>query len=269
MKYLLIFAALFSFKLTALDRKAPNATREPGRSYTEYLTPRVMFENHRWGDSVEAQASSYTEEEFKEKADRVEFEEYDYESFREAYQWIRDERFLSSASHPDFKRRITWQYPDDGCFARAELALRKLKSKDFKGLKKIFVFGDLQADTPNAKEGLVTWWFHVAPIVKVNGEYFVIDPAISPSRTISVKEWIESMNRDFDSVKISVCDETSYDPGSRCTAAEEVTEEEVMGHQTSFLHREWFRAVELGRDPEIVLGDYPPWGEVFFQGQLR
>src|SRR5687768_13722043 len=44
-----------------------------------------------------------------------------HEIMQERFENIRDKRFLTLSSEPDFPRRISWLYPKDGCFARASL----------------------------------------------------------------------------------------------------------------------------------------------------
>lgn len=239
-----------------------SASRKPHQSYLEFLSPQISFKRPEWNQSVEGVATKYSEEGFYRMAHEEAFTSHSYLILQDSYKWIRDLRFLYSQRRPEFQRRITWLYPDDGCFARADLAIRQLNKKGFSGLKKIFAFGNLEADTPNSKDGVVYWWFHVAPIVKVNLDYYVIDPAIDPSRLLTVKEWLQRMNRDFDTVRLAVCDEGSYDPGSHCDGTDPFPKEEVLTHQSKYLDREWYRMVELGRNPELILGDYPPWGPV-------
>lgn len=266
MKYLQKFlfgcVILSSFTSLAFGSTPPSAHRDARRSYLEYLQPKVLSTHPQAVRSVEGVSRNFTEAKFKDYADSLDFRDHERASYKEAFQWVRDLRFLTVKNNPQFLRRITWQYPDDGCFARAELAARKLKENGFDGLKKIFVFGDLEADTPNAAEGFVTWWFHVAPMVKVDGDYMVLDPAIAPDRLITVRDWLKAMNRDYDSVQLSICNDGAYDPSSVCQQTHYLPEEEVLGHQNSFLHREWYRMKELGRDPQLVLGDFPPWGDV-------
>jgi hypothetical protein len=44
-----------------------------------------------------------------------------YADLENQFHMIRDTRYLQT-SEPSFPRRLTWLYPDDGCYARAELA---------------------------------------------------------------------------------------------------------------------------------------------------
>nr|WP_241480430.1 protein-glutamine glutaminase family protein [Legionella norrlandica] len=52
-----------------------------------------------------------------------------YEELLYMFNMIRDTRFLYSPEKPDFERRISWLYPDDGCFARAALSRAKLENE--------------------------------------------------------------------------------------------------------------------------------------------
>ncbi len=238
-----------------------SAKREGGKSYKSYLLPQPFSIRPEWKNSVEGRASVFkTEENFKNAMKEHSFHEHTVSDFENAFLWIRDIRFLSVTNFPNFKRRITWLYPDDGCFTRAEMAIRKLKELEFNGLMKIFVFGDLEAETVNNETGRVQWWFHVAPLIKADDEFYVIDAAIEPGSYLTVSEWLKRMNVDYSTSQIAVCHESAYDPYSQCLQSDYIHDREVEAHQTRFLHREWYRMIELGRDPEQVLGDHPPWG---------
>jgi len=267
LSYWLLFSLVFSAQGVL---SAPlSAVRDPGKSYTDYRST-DLYREGQWGSSVQRKARFFSSEsEFKDYLSKISFSNKTEEELLEAYDWIRDLRFLTTSSAPDFKRRISWQYPDDGCFARAELATVKLQSEEFSGLKKIFIFGDLDADTPNSPDGRVTWWFHVAPIVLSQGEHYVIDPAMSPSKVLSVRDWMKLMKQDFSSAELAVCEEWSYGPDSLCEGASKVSESKVMDHQMRFLYDEWYRAKELGRQPEKVLGDQPPWSKASFKQDLN
>ena len=59
---------------------------------------------------------------------------------------------------------------------------------------KIFVEGDLKVTTKNAPQGYVEWWYHVAPIVMIEGNdhkrhMVVIDPSIF-DHPVTPDEWI-------------------------------------------------------------------------------
>lgn len=68
----------------------------------------------------------------------------------EGFRSLRDARWLTMPGMRDFKRRSSWLYPDDGCFARAALGGQKLESWDYPRPKKLFIFGDLEVKTANS-----------------------------------------------------------------------------------------------------------------------
>lgn len=89
--------------------------------------------------------------------------------------------------------QIPFRYPEDGCYARAHEMARLLEEKGVES-EKIFLFGNLRVETRFAPEGVVTWWYHVAPVVQVQDEVggagrVVIDPSVSSS-ALQVSEWI-------------------------------------------------------------------------------
>lgn len=250
----------FVFASFASATAIPSAYRAPGHSYQEYMHLTPLFKAEGWGSSAEAVSQEFADEASLLKAldDSQMLENKDVEAI-EAFKKVRDLRFLANRVDPTFPRRISWLYPDDGCFARAELGLKKFKEFGISGVKKIFVFGDLEVQTENSRNGSVTWWFHVVPVMKIGAQYYAIDPAVEPSRPLTVLEWIYRMSPTLDSVKISICDAATYDPGMSCTSSEPLAESEVLTHQNTYLGSEWYRMKELGRDPKKVLGENPPW----------
>jgi hypothetical protein len=176
-----------------------------------------------------------------------------------AFRDVRDLRFMEDSRIPDFLRRISWQYPDDGCFARAEMASRLLEHMSYPSPAKVFVFGDLQTKTSNHPNGVVYWWYHVVPGYRVGRDLFVFDPAIGADAPITVTEWAKKMGGNVNSFEFAICDGAAYAPFSGCKGAQIQDRETTLDDQRIFLNDEWARALELGRDPVVVLGDQPPW----------
>jgi len=160
---------------------------------------------------------------------------------------------------PMFPRRSSWLYPDDGCYARAQLINRNLLQWMSTAPKKIFVFGDLNVKTANSPYGEVTWWYHVAPIVQVQGVKFVLDPSVDPIRPLKLEEWLSAMAANPGELEVAVCGSGSYTPLDSCDKEANDKEPEAERDQAFFLSPEWERVENLGRDPEKELGDDPPW----------
>lgn len=177
----------------------------------------------------------------------------------EGFERSRDERYLETSDRPGFKRRASWLYPDDGCFARAALTGQKLASWGYTRPKKLFIFGKLSVSTPNAPSGRVTWWYHVVPAVAIDGAPFVLDAAIDPKRPLPLEDWIASMTRDPATVKLTICSPTTYVPNSSCHFASPNGDGAAKNHQATYLRAEWQRLKNLRRNPELELGDSPPW----------
>lgn len=95
---------------------------------------------------------------------------------------------------------IAFNYPIDGCFARAYLMNKRMEEKYGVHPYKIWAFAppgeSLEVDTSGY--GKVQWGYHVAPVIRVtqaDGTIvdMVIDPSIS-SEPITVEEWKNKMN---------------------------------------------------------------------------
>lgn len=171
---------------------------------------------------------------------------------------IRDTRFLLTNNHPGFERRISWLYPDDGCFARAALAGMRLNEEELVRPSKVFAFGNLDVTTPYSPSGHVSWWYHVAPIVTFNGDTYVLDPALDPLAPMRVEDWFSKMGN-TSSLKGAVCNPYSYAPFDSCEQATINSDGSALGDELYYLDREWERVSSLGFDPYFLLGKNPPW----------
>jgi Glutaminase len=182
----------------------------------------------------------------------------DLDEIEKSFQEVRDARFLNDPNLPEFRRRSTWLYPDDGCFARADLARANLIQWGHTEPNKIYIFGNLKVTTENSADGMVYWWYHVAPLVRIGEKVFVLDPALRANQPTPVREWVGLMADDVENTQIAICGGKSYDPHSACENATDSSQNAVFD-QTNYLDSEWQRQIELGRDPLKVLGDNPPW----------
>lgn len=175
---------------------------------------------------------------------------------REIFEFVRDTRFMKQFNG-SLDRRLTWLYPDDGCYARAAVASFNLPG--YPVPTKAFIFGDLQVQSENSLSGLVEWWYHVAVAYRVGDTIFVIDPALNPYQALSLSDWGLLMVEDIRMARFSLCNQATYDPSADCSGLNGAPKEIAYKEQTSFLPMEWNRIQDLGRIPELELGDQPPW----------
>lgn len=179
-------------------------------------------------------------------------------ALQERFEMIRDLRFLTLAHAPDFPRRISWLYPKDGCYARASMMNRKAFRMFVPIPKKVFAFGNLKVETPNAVRGVVGWWYHVAPVVEVQGKKFVLDPSIEYSRPLPLREWLDRMGNP-EKIKVAICNTGTYSPGDDCSKRTDGMELSAEYTQKQYLKLEEWELKRLGREPESELGENPPW----------
>lgn len=190
--------------------------------------------------------------------------EWDISVMQRAFEEARDRRFLYTSDRPDFARRITWLYPDDGCYARATLMSSNLEQMGLTRPAKIFIFGTwatLRVRTPYSPTGTAWWGFHVAPIVKAAGQYYVLDPSVEPKRPLLLIEWFHKLTRVPEKLKAAVCTAYSYGPTDPCNSVRQDVDSSALAHEQSLLRLEWERLKSLGMDPEKQLGDFPPWAQ--------
>jgi hypothetical protein len=181
------------------------------------------------------------------------------EQATQAFEAVRDRRFLTSEAQPDFLRRSTWLYPDNGCYARADLGVRNLALYRYPAAGKIFIFGDLALVTRNSPSGYVEYWYHVAVALRVGDAVLVLDPAVDATQPLQVAEWIARLKGNSQALTLTVCKSSAYGPFSSCLSGVGAESARALDDQTRFLDAEWQRLIDLGRDPVTELGDAPPW----------
>jgi WXG100 family type VII secretion target len=101
--------------------------------------------------------------------------------------------FEDMSNEPD----IAFNYPVDGCYARAHLMAERIGERYETTPKKVWAFGDLRVPT-SGPYGEIEWGYHVAPVVDVrqpDGSVvpMVIDPSIS-KKPLTIEEWKGLMN---------------------------------------------------------------------------
>lgn len=197
-----------------------------------------------------------------------------YQVIKDNFIKIRDIRYFNDEESNHFLRRITWLYPDDGCWTRATAAIKDLFGPvnnlvtGFSRPSKIFAFGNLCVNTSNSPNHSVYWWYHTAPIVKdaQTNQFYVLDPAVNPYKPLLVEDWIAEISSNSkacagseNNVRVfNICNGYGTGPFDYCNTSYE-TEIDSMLDQSIFRRAERDRQVELGREADKVLGDVPPW----------
>ncbi len=180
------------------------------------------------------------------------------EEMKTQFEFVRDTKFIEDSSL-EFSRRLSWLFPDDGCYVRAELAAQSLVAQGFTAPKKIFVFGNLRASTKNSPQGFVRWWYHVAVTYRLGNVAYVYDPAIQPLSAITLQQWHEAIGGKSTQLEYAVCATGTVDPDGSCKAPKKDASRMMFAEQLNFLGEEWDRLEDLRRDPRAELGDSPPW----------
>ena len=260
---------LFSFLVASILHAEPqgiSARRARGTHYESYFEQSRQLTRRNWPFGKMSRATPATEQatNFGGAQGLRPAPAWDNEDIMmERFRLMRDARNLRSDQDPKFERRATWLYPDDGCYARAGLAIRTLLTADptMRAPGKIFAFGDLSVRTKNSPEGRVEWWYHVAPVVRVGRVTYVLDPSIEPSRPLTVDEWIGRQTRTPKSTLVAICGSGTYVPSDRCDLTSDGLESTAVSDERDLLGTEWQRLIELCRSPDLELGDNPPWAK--------
>lgn len=180
------------------------------------------------------------------------------EALNKAFIYLRDVRFMKNIWEDDL-RRLSWFYPDNGCWLKAELMKENLRKHNKIKVGKVFAFGELSTKTEYSPIGEVSWWYHVAPILRVEKEVYVLDPTINHHRPLKITEWSKQITADTKTSKFSYCHANTFSPKSRCKNRVKEIQALVKSTQQDYLTKEKKRLIELGLKPEVYLGDNPPW----------
>jgi hypothetical protein len=99
-----------------------SAKRDPGVSYKAYYKSlQQTFE------SDSQPSSSYDVAVPLDQLDQSKIPKWETAALVEnAFLRVRDSRFMFTPARPEFARRSSWLYPDDGCYARAALAKKNM-----------------------------------------------------------------------------------------------------------------------------------------------
>lgn len=239
---------LLSFSLAA---SAPSAYRTPQSDYRVYFK-RATSHRTDEGDSVLDRSQDILNEPWK-NLKTISLTTTDLQKI-----------FLSLKEHRPAQdkearaRRLPWQYPDDGCYARSAMMQSRLRASGIEGFQQIFIFGNLHAATPYHPSKQVSWWYHVAPIVKTPHGVYVIDPTMDTQGPLKVENWYRRMLHNSMDAKISLCDPASYSPESDCQAKTAIeVSSAIEEFREVYFELEWERVENLGRDPEAELGPFP------------
>lgn len=176
------------------------------------------------------------------------------------FETIRNHRFLDDPDVTNFKRRITWLYPTDGCFVRAEFVSKLIKKDNPNAhFQRVFIFGDLEVKTKNSPSGVVGWWYHVAVLIKHDNKTFVIDPSLDVIKPLELIDWVKLQVKDPNDAELAICSDSAYSPSSYCDATQSLSDLEATEVISDYESYERTNLERLKRDPEAELGNNPPW----------
>lgn len=176
---------------------------------------------------------------------------------KNAFERLRDTQFLRDSEGRD--RRLSWLYPDDGCYARAELMVHRLEREGNPSPMKIFAFGGMSMSTPYTYDGFIRWSYHIAIAYRSGGTIYVLDPSVYLQRPLTLNEWIQRIGNPSN-LTLAFCSAHTYGMYNNCdTSSPSASYTVAMKDQALFLDMEWDRLRKLGRRPDQELGQYPPW----------
>ena len=193
--------------------------------------------------------------------------EYTSADLEAAFLAIRDRRPLATGDQPGFARRIPWLFVQSGCEERAMAAAYFLTQWGYQTPYFARVVPKPRAPqlglaTDNDPTGAVRWSSHVAPVVRIADQLMILDPALDHDRPLRLADWLARFSQPGQ-IAMALCRDAQK--GDACfTAAPTPPEAQpaiAMPYTTLYdrLDVEWRLQKVLGRDPDRLLGDCPPW----------
>ena len=192
----------------------------------------------------------------------------DFSKVHEAFLRVRDEPFLECKSTA-FPRRIPWLYGWNGCYLRAALVRRAFRMWGYPKIKKAFLFGAMEFESILPEEKKLSYNDHVAGVLRVGQDAYVIDPPVDFAGPIVFKKWMTTLaaNGKCSSLKVSICNELTLGHNSKWDQTDQAQEVGIRGGKArsidffkeEYLRQEYELLVELNLDPEILLKNEPPW----------
>jgi hypothetical protein len=256
---------------------APSAIRKINQDWRE-KEKAMRPKKHIVGQSLLDGSSPWNDREKRNALLRSAVTWPNYKIIKDNFEKIRNIRYFQDEAVPDFTRRITWLYPDDGCWTRAAAVIKDYFGplnnvvNNYPRPSKVFAFGNLCVNTTNSPTGRAAWWYHFAPIIRdaETNQTYVLDPSINSAAPTPVEKWMELLAANTGScaqssnsvTTFNVCNGYGVSPYDRCDFSPNIDfESEIRAEisQRYFRKFERDRQVELGRDPNKVLGDMPPW----------
>lgn len=271
----LIFLALLSFGLqTQATPRFESAQALPGETYEQAQARHSQVRPQFFEDQPERPSdelgsatggSAYgSRQNFSVTIDMSALPQWTHGAAKleEAFQKVRDVRIYVDDSNKNFKRRATWLYPVDGCYARASHMARGFERLGFVKAGKVFAFGTwatLRAKTPYAPNGKAWWSFHTAAAYRLGNRAMVLDPSVDPTRILPFEEWIGLIGPSPAKLTVSICDGNAYAPSQTCVGGTNKQDYWAVSQLKDYLDDEWSNLVNLGFDPVKLLGESPPW----------
>lgn len=182
-----------------------------------------------------------------------------YQIIKEQFNYIRDHEYLIDPRDKQIKRSIPWRYPLDWCFGRAAAAARLYDQHLLPRPAKIFVFGNLNLLSPfgHAPDNTLSFWYHVAPIVRdqETNLVYVLDPALNFTQPMPMENWLKqlvelSTNREE---RVSICNGYGAVPFDSCSLATPEQEKQHADRLPALLPKEWEHVQSKGLQAEVLL----------------
>lgn len=191
------------------------------------------------------------------------------EIVQEAFERVRGERFFIQDNMPEFRLRIPWLFPANGCFVRAALVKRALEKRGYPPVNKVFLFGGMSLNSEFPVQSKITYKDHVATGLRVRDKAYVIDPPVMFGAPLELTAWtnILGTSKYQCELKVSICSAVTFSHNSNHAESDptfEVGIRQGVAYSVEYFVQEFIRKErvylqELEFDVDRLLGAEPPW----------
>jgi len=151
---------------------------------------------------------------------------------------------------------LRYDYLRDGCFARSQVVAAQLAEQDFE-VYKIWLHGfSLWGERFEKPSDFFGWRYHVAPIVRVDGQFWVFDPGLF-SEPVAAYQWINAVLGPNE--KVIVANKFAEDDlAAKATVAVSLSQWQIYPNYVNTTNSQSIDKVEISKDIEdaqMVLED--------------
>lgn len=261
----ILFFLLANFLLatTAFALNPNSAYRAPNQDWREVMSKQRLKQAVGAEDTIVNAAISWNNDNIDKQQKLLNDVPVwpDYQTIKDQFQFLKTNRFLLDPTDNSLKRTIPWRYPLDYCFERAAASVILYDTGMLPRPGKVFAFGNLRLLSPYgpAPDNILSFWYHVAPVVrdKQTNLVYVLDPSLNYEAPLPLENWLKQvveLSHDRE-LRVNICNGHGSVPFDVCSEASPLSEEQLAADVVNRLPPEWEHLQSKGINAQHLLTD--------------